>query len=216
MGPTYCETPLGLFVFPAEPINTLSNLVIIGFGLIALYLVYRRAPRAADLWAVALFLTGTGIGSLLWHGFRTSTFLTLDFTPGILCLLALILAWARRLFDSWLYAVLWVVGFFALVSGGSSIVGYFVDFRFFFAGPLIATLAIGGYFMVLSYRKWGRVTTFALLGMATALLALFFRTLDPLVCSYIPFGTHFLWHILLSGGSFLCILFLLKINEIQK
>lgn len=210
MGPTYCETPLTAFVFPAEPINTLTNLVIIAFGIAALYLVYRRAPRAADLWAVALFLTATGVGSLLWHGFRTSSFLTLDFVPGMLCLLTILFAWGRRLWGSTYMAVFWIVAFLVLVSSGSTVVGWLGDFRFFFAGPLVATLAIGGYFIYRSYRKWGGAAGFALGGMGAALAALTFRTIDGWACAYIPFGTHFLWHMLLSWGAFLVFWFLLK------
>lgn len=216
MGPTYCETPLAAFVFPAEPINTLTNLVIIAFGVVALYLVYRRAPRAADLWAIAVFLTATGVGSLLWHGFRTSAFLTLDFTPGMLCLLAILYAWSRRLEESEYKGVFWIIAFLVLVSAGSTMVGWLGEFRFFFAGPLVATLLIGGYFIYRSYKKWDAIAGLTLLGMGTALLALMFRSIDGWACSYIPFGTHFLWHILLSLGAFLMFFFLLKTATIKN
>ena len=213
MGPTYCETPLLLTGFPVEPINTISNLIIIAFGIVALWLVYRRAGKEFDLWAVAVFLTVTCVGSLLWHGFRTSLFLTLDYTPGMLALLAILLAWARRLFGSWWAALLSVVVFICVVSAGSALVGLLGDFRFFFAGPLVAVLGIGGYFVYRSYRLWGRVALVPLLGMGSALLALMFRTIDSQMCAYIPFGTHFLWHTFLSLGAFLCFYFLLKISE---
>jgi hypothetical protein len=42
--------------------------------------------------------------------------------------------------------------------------------------------------------------------LASAMLALTFRTIDGSMCGTIPFGTHFLWHVFLSGGAFLGIL----------
>jgi hypothetical protein len=43
--------------------------------------------------------------------------------------------------------------------------------------------------------------------------ALAFRTIDRenLVCDFVPFGTHFLWHIFLSTGAFLGMLAMLSV-----
>jgi hypothetical protein len=49
--------------------------------------------------------------------------------------------------------------------------------------------------------------------LASALLALVFRTADLLVCPYFPLGTHFLWHIFLSLAAFLGVLVLMEINK---
>jgi hypothetical protein len=48
--------------------------------------------------------------------------------------------------------------------------------------------------------------------LVTALIALFFRTVDLSVCSWIPFGTHFLWHSFLSGAGFIGVLGMLKMQ----
>ena len=70
MGPVYCEdlsaTP---GVFPVEPMNTISNGVIILFGLAGLYFVRKRDPRAWDLYLLSMLTVFTGIGSGMWHGF---------------------------------------------------------------------------------------------------------------------------------------------------
>ena len=56
IGPTYCETLSALnatsLAFPIEPANTVSNGVIVLFGLASMYLVAKRTPRAYDLYIV--------------------------------------------------------------------------------------------------------------------------------------------------------------------
>ena len=47
-----------------------------------------------------------------------------------------------------------------------------------------------------------------------AILALVFRTLDAtgIICPFIPIGTHWLWHCLLSLAAFLGVLALLDLE----
>jgi hypothetical protein len=39
------------------------------------------------------------------------------------------------------------------------------------------------------------------------------RSIDLMVCQYIPFGTHFLWHIGLSTAACLGILLMVRIRK---
>src|SRR3989344_2193807 len=98
MGPHYCETPALLGGFPAEPVNAYSNLVIIAFALVALFLIHRRKGSAPDLYALGIFLLATGIGSFLWHSFRSSWALLFDVLPGIVFLILFVYGWGRRRF----------------------------------------------------------------------------------------------------------------------
>ena len=51
VGPAYCETLSAVpGVLPVEPFNTVSNGVIVLFGLLGFYVVVRRVPKAADLY----------------------------------------------------------------------------------------------------------------------------------------------------------------------
>ena len=60
-GPVYCETMSATSAsFPVEPMNTISNGVIVMFGLLGLYFVAKRAPRAADLYVLCALLIATG------------------------------------------------------------------------------------------------------------------------------------------------------------
>jgi hypothetical protein len=44
------------------------------------------------------------------------------------------------------------------------------------------------------------------LSLVLSMVALGFRTIDLQACAFIPFGTHFLWHIFLSASGFIGIL----------
>ncbi len=207
-GPIYCET-LSFVpgVFPAEMWNTYSNLVIIFFGFVALWQVIRKAPRAYDLYVLCALLIVNGAGSFLWHGTRTSWALTLDVTPGLLFLFAMVFFWARRLWGT-IPAGLVLGGFYMLAQ-------YMRQLDMFafgrWAAMMPAIIAIGA---LLIARTIPVSKSGAMLGASTigaAIVALGFRTYDMTACATIPFGTHFLWHMFLSGGAYLGIMAMIKI-----
>lgn len=208
IGPTYCETPLAAFSFPAEPVNFFSNAVIIALGLVALWFAYRKGSER-DVWVLALLLTATGIGSALWHGFRTPLSLTLDVVPGLLSLLLFVYVWARRVWGVYgasAYLGIFFVGTFAL----SWLTQLIMPFRGPPVGVVLAAIVGAGY---LIYRTRDRVLILGILTLASALLAYTFRSIDLYTCSVIPFGTHFLWHVFLSAGAFLGILLIMKLDQ---
>jgi hypothetical protein len=209
-GPRYCETPVGVLeaAFPAELWNTYSNLAIIFFGLAGFCVVTRRSPRSWDAYILCALLVVNGVGSFLWHGTRMRWALTLDVTPGIIFLLALTFFWARRVSQTWI-AVLFLGSFYFAVQylrGTGFGYGRWATMApaiIFFGGLLIART------MTLSREA-------ALLGggaLASAMLALTFRTIDGSMCATIPFGTHFLWHIFLSAGAFMGIMTIITLAE---
>ncbi len=215
-GPIYCDTP-HMFWGLYEPVNTITNAAI----LIAAWLAYRYVKRSgagfsAGLVVLLVLLVSVGVGSALWHGLRTQWALALDTLPGVLFLLVLTVLWIRRLYG-------WAAGFLGmavmlLVSAAG--VGYFgkslaaitPNLRF---APMFATVTVVGIIMVAgSWVKYGRAT--GLLGvsiLATGLAAAFFRSIDLLVCPYVPFGTHFLWHIGLSTAACLGIVLMVRMKR---
>src|SRR5215211_4608798 len=82
-GPQYCETPSMAEGFPVEPVNAISSGVIVLYGLLALVLVTRRAPRDLALYLLCALLIVNGVGSILWHGLRTRWSLPLDALPAV-------------------------------------------------------------------------------------------------------------------------------------
>ena len=206
-GPIYCEDLHAIpGVFPAEPWNTASNGAIVVFGLAALYLVRKRAPQSADLYLLGALIVVNGVGSFLWHGLREPWALTLDVIPGLLVLFTLVFCWMRRLSGA-----LAAVAFLALFYFGFALSRPYWGYvqRWVALAPVVV---VAGLWLIGQTAL--RDPRAALLGGAallTALAALGFRSFDMQACDYLPMGTHFLWHIVLSGATFIAILGLLRL-----
>jgi hypothetical protein len=204
-GPIYCETlhaNLGLI----EPVNAVTSVVpvIVAVGLV--WYLRRRGRGAVPEYVLLALLALTGIGSFFWHGFRTEAALTADVIPGLALYAGLIFVWLWRslhrtrallLFGLFVAAHAGIVAT-AAVSGVSAAVA-----------TAIATIAVFAFILVtVTYRCAGaRAGRTALIVLLLAAGALFARTADMALCSYIPFdiGTHFLWHVLLSISAALAI-----------
>jgi hypothetical protein len=217
-GPIYCETLSATSAsFPVEPMNTISNGVIVMFGLAALYLVVKRAPRAVDLYVLCALLIATGIGSGIWHGFRNREALFWEVQSGLFFLFALVFFWARRLW-SYLGAALFLGLFYAGFAysreyWNSTIFGFEVQ-RWVAIAPIVILAGIA--LITQTYMHSKRAAFYSSVALSSALVALSFRTMDLTVCAYIPFGTHFLWHSFLSAGGFLGILALLELPLVRS
>ena len=215
VGPIYCDTA-HMFMGFHEPVNTITNAAI----LIAAWFAYRHVKRSgvgfsAGLIVLLTLLVGVGVGSALWHGLRTHWALILDTLPGVLFLLVLTVLWIRQLYG-------WAAGLFGMVLmvvASLAGVGYFghtlgaITPALGFA-PMFATVAVTGVVMVAgSWAKYGRAT--GMLGvtiLVTGISAAFFRSIDLVVCPYVPFGTHFLWHIGLSTAACLGIFLMVRMK----
>jgi len=218
-GPIYCETGhpwLGM----AEPVNTITNAAII----LAAYLAYRYVRRSGvkmsfDLGLLLVLLTAVGIGSFLWHGLRTHWALQLDWIPGVAFLIAFTFLWFRQLFG-WVWGVLGAVAMYAGVIASVALTWHFFgglqsatsNLRFV-PGFAIITL-FGAGLVFATARQYGRAA--GMQGVAILLCgvgAAVARSIDLLVCSFIPAGTHFLWHLLLSTAACLGILLMVRMKK---
>jgi hypothetical protein len=219
LGPIYCETGhpwLGM----AEPLNTITNAAII----IAAYLAWRYVRRSGvkmggDLGLLLFLLTAVGVGSTLWHGLRTHWALQLDWIPGVAFLLVFTLLWFRQLFG-WAAGILGIVAMYAgVIASVAFSWGYFgglhsatSNLRFV---PGFAVITLFGILLtVATARRYGREA--GMQGLAILLCgigAAVARSVDLLVCPFIPIGTHFLWHLLLSTAACLGILLVVRMKR---
>lgn len=214
VGPIYCETPTLFTGFPAEPVNTWTNLLAIALAVVAMVLVYRYAPRAWGLWIYALLLLAVGIGSTLWHGLRSEWALLLDVTPGLLVLFTLVLLWAREVFGA-----RYGVAFFGAVA--AILVGTFwflapASFNAAFAIMILVLLCGGLWLVYQTHQRDSTAMRLGLLTLALGLLAAGARMADSSLCELIPFGIHFLWHFLISSAAFVGFLMVLRLQTINK
>jgi len=194
---SYCERLAPGFW--AEPLNALTNAAFIAAAVYALVL-WRRAG-AQDwpaLWLIAVTFI-VGIGSFLFHTFANRWSLLADVLPIAVFIYSYFLLAMRRylqlgrvfsavvtvLFVAFNLSFdrLWFSAFPGVTLNGS--VGYIP--------AALAMLSVGSLCLVLSARQSGRAL---LMAAGVFALSLAFRSVDSSICSSLPAGTHFLWHVL--------------------
>jgi hypothetical protein len=184
----YCER-LGPG-FWAEPVNAITNLAF----LIAAFVVWRRAqgkslPLAE---AMAIVLAAIGIGSFLFHTFATRWAGAMDTTPILVFVLLFSFAATRDLFRQPLLTAAIVTLLFFPFTALAYPIANIAPFLASSAGYIPVLLWIGLFAIMASGQlAWDFWTGFALFALSVT-----FRSLDMKVCSQVPIGTHFMWHIL--------------------
>ena len=190
----YCERTD--FTFWSEPINAVTNIAFILAALFCLNLMVRR-DRVEPL-TILLFviLCAIGVGSFLFHTLATRWAGAADTIPILLFILVYLYAATRRFFGApvWMslaVPILFVpgaVGFqatwVALMPSVNGSEGYF---------PVLIILALYG----VGLARAGHAAAAGLFATAALLsLSLTFRSIDAALCSAVPIGTHFMWHVL--------------------
>ena len=199
-GPWYAETHItdALIV---EPWNAISSLAIAAPAFYFLWKIRKHPRQYGFLLAAIPFLMLNGIGSMLFHGFRTSQFfLVMDFMPAlIVTLMVTVYFWAKVLPKWWMsFAVITPIflirfGIIDLIPGQGGINMSYTISGIAFLVPV---------FLILRKYQW-RKTLNITIGALCFILAIYFRQADHHYTHIIPIGTHFLWHICTGIGAFL-------------
>lgn len=187
----YCErlSP----AYWAEPINAVTNAAF----LIAAFVMWRRVrgqgmPLAMLLVAI---LTAIGLGSYLFHTHAQVWAAMADVLPILLYILVYIFAinrdvWHMRPLVAGIATALFIpyaaatVPLFQLVPGLGGSAAY---------APVPLLILI--YAFLLRHRVPDTARGLAI-GAMILIASITFRALDEPICGQIPFGTHFMWHIL--------------------
>ncbi len=177
----------------SEPINALTNLA---FLIAALVLWPRlRGPEMAMGRALAAMLFVIGIGSWLFHTHANRLTGLMDVLPILGFILLYVFAATRDYFGARpLVAALVTAGFipyaaatvpiFSMIPGLGSSASY---------APVPLLILV--YALLLRKRLPDTARGLAI-GAGILIVSLTFRTLDQPLCGALPFGTHFLWHVL--------------------
>ena len=188
----YCErTAPGLM---NEPLNALTNLAfLVAAVVIWQQLGKERRPITVAL-TVVLFVIGLGSG--LFHTFATRWAGISDVLP-ILAFILLYIYGATRhilLMPVWMslgatvlsfaYAPLATMAFSDLFPWLKGSAGY----------ASVALLIV--IYAVIARGKSVVTSQGLLIGAGLLAISIGFRTADYYVCGFVPFGTHFIWHIL--------------------
>ena len=192
VGIEYCEKAAFSGFF--EPLNFLSNFFIIIAGIFIL--LYMRKHKINDwvsrVFVVLVFLIG--IGSMSWHFYQIGITLFLDIFPIFILVFMTIFIALNQITNNKIVSSLVLIITFALVGifGRLFMVLFGVSQSNGppFLGIIPALLFLLIFIYVKSREKFKRAI-FVVLFFG---IAIFFRQIDLIVCNYIPFGTHLLWH----------------------
>lgn len=187
----YCErTAPGLF---NEPLNAISNLAFIAVALWAARQAARQKADAAT-WLLIVVVGLIGLGSLAFHTFATRLSALADVIPIAVFIYGFLIYALRRFFKaSW-----WA----ALAAAATLLIINIASERLLPPGLLNGSVA---YVPALAFalitaiaaRTLGLAVQAQLTAAAVVLsVSLIFRTLDQAACGLLPFGTHFVWHLL--------------------
>lgn len=200
-GPVYRETT-DLSHVIVEPWNAWSSLT---FLLPALFFLWQLRGRYSEYpfivyFCVPLLMLG-GLGSTFFHAFRSSGWLLLmDVLPIILLVLGIsIWMWLKVLPDR-----RWIIPLLAVFFGLT-----FLS-RYLFSGQdsITAGYFVRGTMLLLPCYLFLRKTGFNRSGMFFAavislVLALIFRFADEKIpIGFMPWGTHWLWHVSTAAGAY--------------
>ena len=195
MSSIYCEVAYmnGFF----EPFNAISNLSFI-IAAFFLFLFFRKndIKDFKSFWFLLIALL-IGAGSFTWHFYRHPITNLFDSIPITLFIASFGYFYALKVFKSNNKAFLFVITSLIIVFIGQiyleSIIPIFLGnngylyflMSFLFLVPIFWSKSISK-----RYFKKG------LFLYALFILALTFRQIDIPICSTIPIGSHFIWHIL--------------------
>ena len=192
----YCERTDASFW--SEPVNALTNLLIVVAGVFGLAQVCSRKTGVyAEVlcwWVVAI-----GLGSLLFHTTAIELTKWADIVPVAAFTLAMAVFCLRRFSGlSWPMTAFYFISYFAVIS----VATYQIPTWLMEAsnGTLAYLPALAGFaFFGLLALAYGSRAGWYCIACAVILFAGFvFRAIDQDVCEAFPLGTHFLWHVLIA------------------
>ena len=186
----YCER-LGPGLW-AEPVNALTNVTFLVAAVASWQLARRSHALTGSVAALITLMGMVGIGSALFHTFATTWARVLDVTPISLFQLLFLWLYLRRVgLVRQTYTAAAVAGLL-IASLIGRVVPHGIEWSLQYVPALFLLVGLGIY-----HSRTQKREPLALLAAAGVfVLSLSFRTVDEDVCSSIPVGTHFLWHLL--------------------
>jgi hypothetical protein len=206
----YCERYApGLF---AEPVNAFTNVAFFLAAWAAWSLARRSNALSTDIrWLIALSIA-IGIGSALFHIFAAGWTRILDEVPILLFQLQYLWSYMRRVMMRRRGTAAASIAVFLIAAIFSRQFPHLLNGSLVYAPALALMLGLGLYHVLQNKRE--RFLLLATAGIFLASLA--FRSIDQAACSYIPVGTHFLWHVLNGAVLYLSMRALILNQRLQS
>jgi hypothetical protein len=177
----------------SEPVNAVTNAAF----LIAAWIMWRRVRGQGLPLAVGMvgILAAIGVGSYLFHTYAQVWSAMADVLPIVLFILLYVFAATRDFLGMRPLVAAGVTVLFipyaAAVGALFGLMPFFEVSSFYWPVPVLILV----YAALLSFRAPATARGLAL-GAAVLVASLTFRSVDETFCAVVPFGTHFMWHIL--------------------
>jgi hypothetical protein len=212
-GSLYAETDLTKFV--AEPWNAYSSLTFLIPVIYWLFRLRGQYRKYIFLTCCMPLLTLGGIGSTVFHAFRSSPyFLLLDVVPIAILTLSVSLYFWWRVIGRWdavlILAAAYVVARLTIVSSGFFSPHQGVNISYFITGVMLFLPAL---LLLRSMNFKGAKQI--VLATAFFIVALIFRRID-ITMNLLPMGTHWLWHVSCAIGAFFLAEYLYLVARIER
>ncbi len=186
----YCER-LGAGLW-AEPINAITNLSFLIAAIATWRLARHLNSSFIGIWVLIALMVAIGLGSGLFHTVATNWARILDVLPILLFQVAFLWLYGQRIIKlptSYLTGVIVLFLVFAFTARQFPQV---LNGSLIYAPAFMLLLGLGFY----HYRFAQYERTILLWATGVFSLSLFFRAIDLAICTYIPIGTHYFWHLL--------------------
>jgi hypothetical protein len=187
----YCER-LGPGLW-AEPLNAVSNVAFIIAALWATRAAHRRGSGTA-IWLLIALVFVIGLGSLAFHTFANRWSAMADVLPITLFIYGYLAFALRRFLGLRWWKVGLGLGVLLLVTLAVERImpPGFMNGSGAYLPALVASVIVA-----LELGRRGHPAQLNV-GLASTILfmSLIFRTADQILCSLVPIGTHFIWHLL--------------------
>jgi hypothetical protein len=187
----YCER-LGPGL-AAEPLNALSNAAFFIAALWAAGAALRKGVEPV-IWGLIALVFVIGLGSLAFHTFANQWSELADVLPITVFIYGYLAFALRRFLKLHWWAVALSLGTLFLVTLASAHIlpSGFMNGSGAYLPALIASVIVS-----LELRRNGHPAQLNVSLASTILfVSLIFRTADQVLCSVLPIGTHFIWHVL--------------------
>lgn len=209
-GPLYKEFIADAFI--KEPWNAYSSIIFFAPVIYWGWKMRKEFKTRQFLYLLLLLLSLNGLGSTLYHAFRSLPFfMYLDFVPALIFTFLLALFLWQKLTLSW-----WKSLVIISVLNALRFIVWSVDiphqavlnWNYLITGITLILPAL----LVLWLTKF-RYTNMVLLSAFFIALSLLFRVIDKWEVFELPMGTHFLWHVFNVLAVFPLFSYLYKIQH---
>lgn len=201
----YCERLVSGMA--GEPINLFSNVsFFLAFG--GIFSLVQGRKISLEFKVLVGLIVAIGAGSSLFHTFATRGSQLLDVIPIFLFQVGYLWLYFGRVVQLNMSENLGLIGIFLASSYLMQNLSHVLNGSLSYLPGLIFLTGLGIY----HDQQQKREHSILLLATGVFIIALFFRTIDLVICPYFAPGTHFLWH-LLNGWLLYLLARALIVNE---